>query len=122
MVGAEFVYRPFEALEDHVACDEFDFVCVLVPKCVDGCGGFGVWEFMYTIRYPCPYDDWVLLVMPVSVLSHRFIAHVILLVFECDGYCCSCVEHFPFSYFSIAMAEYDVVTGDDLGFSCAGCL
>ena len=40
MVRAEFVYRPFEALEDHVACDGFGFVCIRVPECVDGCGGF----------------------------------------------------------------------------------
>ena len=38
VVGTEFVDRPFETLEDHVAGDELGFCRVLVPKCVDGCG------------------------------------------------------------------------------------
>ena len=56
------------------------------------------------------------------MLSHCFVVHIILLTFECDGYGGGCVEQFSIPYFPIALAEYDVVAGDNLGFSCAGCL
>ena len=77
---------------------------------------------MYAVCDACPYDNWVLLFVPVSVLSHRLIVHIVLLVYERDGHCGCRVEHFSVSYSSVAKAENDVVAGDDLGFSCAGCL
>ena len=77
---------------------------------------------MYAVCDACPYDNWVLLFVPVSVLSHRLIVHIVLLVYERDGHCGCRVEHFSVSYSLVAKAEVDVVTGDELGFSCAGCL